>query len=251
MNDSNSEIILLRNPPEIPQLMDNVIRTFVRGIPGECYQYCKLVGHEDIDITKMLEDERNKHLGKFVRERLMHLAKFEYVLWINGRLPFVTHRELHLWRLLQFVMFIWCWNLPDDDDVSRIFNLTKRQASSLVNDFIARFRKTLLFPVVLRRLYCLLRATPWMDDVDHPKKKWTGALFRITSKRYIEDTNTLIDEFRDRINGGPPLPDAYLYDRDENIMWIAYEVLKIVRDNDKIRVELFRMYPLPAGGNNG
>jgi hypothetical protein len=131
----------------------------------------------------MGEAERQNALRSFVEERLGGLADYEYRNWVNGQEPFVTPRELQLWRLKIYVQYIWFWNLPEDEDLAMIFNLTKRRAANLAADFFARFRKTIIYPVALRRLYALTNTSEPELEKDDPKHHAMGNVYRIPLNR--------------------------------------------------------------------
>ncbi len=229
--------------PNVDPWMNNVIYVFANGIPEDCYSYCKEECNTETDDVR-------QYLSEFVRIRLKKLAVNEYHLWINGRIPYITPRELQLWRLRQFVQYIWFWNLPEDEDLAMIFNATKRKASNLINDFIARFRKTLLFPIALRRLYNLLMSEPEREELSHYKKPDVlGDAFLVINQRYVDDCNMLIYEIRTRLTKNYPITDSFLYDKDEKLMWVDKAVLNIIRTNDDIMKEIFDNYPEPSKEN--
>ena len=230
-------------PPDPPVLMNNVVNVFIHGIPPDSFVHCM---GEDKRIPSSRED-LHKALDKFVRQRLNEIALYEYCTWINGQIPFVTPRELELWRLRQFVEFLWFWNLPDDDDLSLIFNSTKRKASNLASDFLARFRKTILFPVAIRRLFEMLYTKPLKENVQHPRKSWNGCIYRIDYYRYLEHLNALIAEIIEQTR--KVLIDACFFDRDESLIWLPTELRDIVLGKDDLREHLFSLYQLPRGGN--
>jgi hypothetical protein len=224
----------------IPQWMQNVIQTFVRGIPQEERSLC-LNGNKPFPKTKS-DAEQLAHLKEFVETRLKRLAEYEYKMWMNGRLPFISPREIQIWRLRQFVEIIWLWNLPDDEDIAMIFNTTKQKAANLANDFIARFRKTVLFPVALRRLFALLTSKPIEKEVE--KNNFIGSYFRVPSNRYIDDTNLLIAELRQRTR--KVLASASSDVRDPSIMWVSNSVLELVAESG-LRDAVEEIYPIPEG----
>lgn len=228
--------------PADAKYMENVLTAFVNGIPQTSYASCTL--RDGAGLPSSDDRARKEHLAKFVGERLEDLARLEYVQWINGQLPFISPRELRLWRLQQFAHYVWAWQLPDDDDLAMIFNLTKRQASNLVADFAARFRKTALFPVAIRRVYEALRGTPVLTAIEIKGQSAVGSVFRIPSRRYVDDTNALINEFRLR-NPRRVLREAARYQRDDQAMWVSDEVLQLVASDD-LRDEIFALYPLPG-----
>jgi len=226
--------------PEIKPWMDNVVYIFINGIPKDCYKYCSASKQGKVQTNQREE------LANFVRERLKFLAEREYKLWINGRMPYITPRELQLWRLRQFVQYIWFWNLPEDTDLAMIFNETKRKASNLINDFIARFRKTLLFPISLRRLHKILNDHPIRIDIPHKEKQYVlGQIYHVVNKRYLDDCNMLIHELRIRIDPKTSISDSYFFYRDINQIWVDDVVINIIKNNEKIIEQIFDVYPYP------
>lgn len=242
--NSNLDVFLeSTKPPENKPWMDNVVFVFINGIPADCYKYCS---NSDKEIKEGDDNIKREHLAGFVRERLQILAEREYKLWINGRMPYITPRELQLWRLRQFVQYIWYWNLPDDNDLAMIFNETKRKASNLINDFIARFRKTLLFPVALLRLYRILTDDP--DKKNVPHKNWgnaVGNVYSVINRRYLDDCNMLIHELRIRVSPGKPLLDSYFYHRDILQIWVDSSVIDILVNDKPVVDDIFNTYPQP------
>jgi|GEM_PF-3535318 len=244
LNAKPDEFLRLK-PPEVPQMLDNVLLVFTKSIPQDAYPQC------EIDATKMKFDKNASESAKraflleFVRERLEMVARQEYGLWLNGRLPFITPRELLVWRLRQYVEYIWAFQLPENDDLSVIFNTTKLRAAGVASDFLARFRKALLFPIALRRLYLILRGQDpvyTMLDKVYEQNKAYGTTFLVPSRRYQEDANALIDEFR--LREDVPLKDAQLINKTDNVLWIHKHVLDIVKDDD-IYQELLGIYIIP------
>src|SRR5262249_14520987 len=158
--------------------------------------------------------------------------------WINGQQPFVTPRELQLWRLRNYVQYIWFWSLPDDDDLAMIFNLTQRKAANLAADFIARFRKTLIYPVALRRLYYLLNNSepenPDGKPIPHPKADADGNIYRIPSSRFITVAQYLVEDIRTQLPA-KRMANPYLWDKEEYRMWIDLEMLDVVQTNDVLQ----------------
>jgi hypothetical protein len=241
---SDPDEFLALTPPVIPPLLDNVALVFLNNIPQDAKKHCKLS-----DGAEYPEDEdetaKRRHLLSFVRERLELISRFEYMSWLNGRLPFVAPRELLIWRLRQDVEHIWAFQLPDDDDLAMIFNTTKMRAAQLAADFTARFRKALLFPIALRRLYRILREEDQhyrVIDREYEYRKAYGLTFQIPSSRYVQDANALIEEYRLREGGF--LRDAALLSKEENIMWVSERVVQLARDDD-IKAELLDLYKIP------
>jgi hypothetical protein len=246
---SNNNSFLAKRP-DIPVLLDIVVLTFCNNIPNDAKSACTL-GDGTKYPAESDENDMRHHLFAFVRERLELISRLECALWLNGRLPFITPRELFLWRLRQYVEYIWAFQLPDDEDLALIFNSTKLRAGHLTADFVARFRKALLFPIALRRLYRILRN----EDEDYrllesnfPYNKGVGKIFRIPANRYVQDANSLIEEFRSRED--LPLRDAALISKQENIMWVSNEVIDLAQDEALMRV-IFNIYRIPEGGTIG
>lgn len=232
-------------PPNVPLMLENVTLAFINNIPEDAKHNCKLESGQDFPKNGDQVAAR-RHLIKFVRERLERIAHLEYNLWLNGRLPFITPRELLVWRLRQYVEHIWAFQLPDDEDLAMIFNTTKLRAGHLSADFVARFRKALLFPITIRRLYKILRGKDPIHSVvekDVEYKKAYGWTFKIPSNRYIQDTNSLIEEYRLRVNGF--LRDAELLYPEDNIMWVSERVVELASD-DQIKEELLKLYEIPG-----
>lgn len=238
-------------PPAIPSVLPSVLIIFANNIPEDAKVHCELEsGAKYPDGADEMSCRR--HLVSFVRERLDMIARLEYALWLNGRLPFVTPRELLIWRLRQLVEYIWAFQLPADDDLSMIFNTTKTRAANIAADFTARFRKALLFPVALRRLYRILREQDPLyrvADRNYEYKNALGCTIRVPSIRYLQDTNTLVEEFRLR-EGGGFLRYAALVFKEENIIWVSERVLTLALD-DEIKAELLELYRIPRDSGYG
>lgn len=233
-------------PPKSPDLLDNVLLVFAHNIPEDAKPYCRLSDGSEYRSDGS-EREKMRHLMTFTAERLLLIARHESIFWLNGRLPFVTPRELFVWRLKQYVEHIWAFQLPDDNDLAMIFNTTKLRAAYFTADFIARFRKALLFPLAIRRLYRILRGEDENYPIIEPNfeyKKAYGQTFRVPSHRYVQDANLLIDEFRLRYQGLDILRDAVSLKKEEPMMWVSHNVIDIAKDN-AIRAELLRLYKIP------
>jgi hypothetical protein len=234
------------SPPAVEDILRNVRLVFAKNIPEDVRQHCTLKTGAQYPETGDEADQK-KHLVDFVSERLYVISRFEYVRWLNGRLPFVTPRELLLWRLRQYVEFIWGFQLPDDDDLAMMFNTTKLRAAALTADFSARFRKSLLFPIALRRLYRILRQEDEnyeIVDKEIEYKKDLGPTFKVPSSRYVQDANSLIEEYRLR---GDAMRNAALVSREQNIMWVSNRVIQWVSDDD-VKTELLNLYQIPKEG---
>lgn len=244
---SGTDDFLQLGPPNIPALLDNVVLVFSNNIPEDARNKCMLNSGVAYPVTDD-EPAKRRYLLAFVRERLEMVSRLECALWLNGRLPFITPRELFIWRLRQYVEFIWAFQLPDDDDLAMIFNSTRLKAANLTADFGARFRKALLFPISLRRLYRILRDEDphyRVVDAEAEYKNAFGKTYRIPSSRYVQDANSLVEEYRLRSNDF--LRNAALTSREQNIMWVSHRILEYAKD-EKLRAELFELYKIPREG---
>lgn len=224
--------------------MHNVLATFVSGIPEGCYQFCSSTKHDK--ITKaMIEKTPRPWLMAFVEERLEQLADYEYREWINGQQPFITFRELQLWRLKLYVQYIWFWNLPEDDDLAMIFNLTKRRAGSLVMDFIARFRKTAIYPVALRRLYdVIISAQPVRKNESNSKGQARGNVYKLPSARLLNTAQYLVEDLMILVPSRR-IANPYLWDPEQSWIWIDEVMIDLMQTNAAVRKQLEDMYPVP------
>ncbi len=224
--------------------MHNVLLTFVNAIPADCYVHCTSDKHATAEALEN-ENTRQTFLRNYVEERLGKLAEYEYRAWVNGHTPFVTPRELQIWRLRQFVQYIWYWNLPDDEDLAMIFNLTKRRATGLASDFIARFRKTVIYPVAMRRLYALINMkTPVLEDQPDPKNRAKGAVYTVSSRRLVDAAQNLVDDIhteKPSLIMAPP----YVFDEELNRMWIDNVTVDVMKTDEKLRRHLYEMYKIP------
>jgi hypothetical protein len=230
--------------PDTSKYMHNVLATFVNGIPDGCYKFC--ASAKNARITEaMINNTPRPWLMDFVEERLGHLSNYEYREWINGQQPFITFRELQLWRLRLYVQYIWFWNLPDDDDLAMIFNLTKRRAGSLASDFIARFRKTAIYPVALRRLYDLITSTrPVQQGKRNTKGSANGDVYKLPSSRLLSTAEYLVEDLAIQVPS-KRLAIPYLWDPDQYWMWVDEAMIDIMKTNAGVRQRLFDMYPIP------
>ncbi|MBI2839443.1 MAG: hypothetical protein HYX75_14100 [Acidobacteria bacterium] len=243
---AEAENFLRLKEPVVPEILDNVLLVFANSIPEDARPQCTIASMKAAYQPDADETAKRTFLLKFVRERLVMVSQREYGLWLNGRLPFITPRELLLWRMRQYVEYIWAFQLPDDDDLALIFNTTKLRASYMASDFIARFRKALLFPIALRRIYRILRGLDpvhRMIEREYELNRAYGPIFRVPSRRYLLDANSLIEELR--LREKVPLRDAALISKTDNTLWVHKNVVDVVKDN-KIRDELFSIYEIPS-----
>lgn len=224
--------------------MHNVLLTFANAIPAYCHEHCTSSDYPAFPAN-LPANERQPYLRAFVSERLRDLAEYEYRSWINGQLPFVTPRELQIWRLRQFVEYIWFWELPDDQDLAVIFNLTQRRAANLAADFTARFRKTVVYPVALRRLYHLINETKPVDPKKHPRHTADGFRYRVPSLRMVDTALNLADDIRAEYPERIIVPPEIWKPRELQLMWIDAVMVDFMTTNDDLRQRLYDMYPLP------
>jgi hypothetical protein len=233
-----TESKLTGNYPEVPGFLEQVIDLFAAAIPPGGREECVLNDRTPFPLEGD-ETEQLEFLREFVRQRLKRIAEFEYVSWMNGLMPFVSPRDIRIWRLRQFAEYIWDWDLPDDDDIATIFNLTKRQAGNLVGDFHARFRKVYLYPLFVRRLLKIV-AGAWVHEAR--VGDGLGKVFQIPSKRYIYEMNVMISELRAR-EGRVLLRPAGPYRRNYQLMWVSDRVVELLTD-EAIRTELLERHPV-------
>jgi hypothetical protein len=229
--------------PEIPEYLKQVIGLFVGAIPPDAREKCVLEDQTRFSTAKN-SVEKQAFLLKFAQQQLDRISRFEYANWLNGRMPFISPREIQLWRLRQFAEFIWDWNLPDDDDLATIFNLTKRQATNLVGDFHAKFRKLYLYPRILQRLFNLLAQKETRKDVRIGDS--VGRLYLIPSKRYVNELNTVIGELRER-EPRRIIRNAVVYERNDQLMWVSEEVISLMNDQH-VKEELSKLHPIGGEG---
>lgn len=119
--------------PEVPPFLENVLMVFANWIPEDARENLTVSTEPKTYPVDASETVKRNFRLRFVRERLEVIARLEYGLWLNGRLPFITPRELLLWRLRQYVEHIWAFELPEDKDLALIFNTTKLRASHVAS----------------------------------------------------------------------------------------------------------------------
>lgn len=231
-------------PPVGLPYMHNVLGTFANAIPRECYPYCTTTKYSNITKAMIGNEEDKSWLLEYVEERLGKLADYEYRDWINGQQPFITPRELQLWRLRMYVQYIWYWNLPDDEDLAMIFNLTKRRASNLASDFVARFRKTVIYPVALRRLYALVAKAAPLRIEKHPKGAAQGGLYKVRSVRLVNAAQYLVEDLRSQLPT-KRMANPYLWDKEQYLMWVDSVMIDVMKTNNRLRELLYNMYQIP------
>ena len=216
-----------------------VIGLLAAAIPQDVRSKCMLGNGKSFPAAGS-EQLQQGFLLDFVREKLDRIAQYEYRNWLNGRMPFVSPRQLQLWRLRQFAEFILDWDLPDDEALAVAFNLTNRQAANLVSDFYAKFRKLYVFPRILRRLFALLSGSPAIGKAQ--SQGVYGRVYRIPSKRYVEEMNVVINELREN-RRRDVLASASFFRRNPQLMWVAEHVLEILSER-ATREALESLYPV-------
>jgi hypothetical protein len=234
---------IVKSPNEKPY-MNNVLLAFAAAIPEHSYPQCTSKKYVTVpDILTLAK--RQDILREFVTERLVMLADYEYRGWINGSQPFVTPRELQLWRLRQFFQYVWFWSLPDDQDLAVIFNLTQRRAANLAADFVARFRKTMVYPVQLRRLYQLINETAPHAEKPHPRHPAKGFLYKVPSLRFVDSAKYLMEDIRAVLPQQIMVAPEVWPPRDQKLMWIDREMVDVMKTNEELRLQLYTMYGTP------
>lgn len=225
--------------PSIPDYLSPVVTLLAGAIPQDTKSKCFL--EDGTQFPSNDKDEvQQEFLLSFVREKLDRIARYEYRHWLNGRMPFVSPRQLQLWRLRQFAEFILDWDLPDDEVLAVVFNLTSRQAGSLVSDFYAKFRKLYVFPRVLQRLFTLLDGKAQIPQTDY--QGVTGRVYKIPSKRYLDEMNAVINELRES-HKREIIMSAAFFRRNHQLMWIPEHVIKILSAKT-VRETLISRYPV-------
>jgi hypothetical protein len=232
---SQSGIVL----PSIPDYLSPVLTLLAAAVPQEVRPKCYLENGTQFPATAK-DEVQQAFLVNFVGEKLDRIARYEYRHWLNGRMPFVSPRQLQLWRLRQFAEFIMDWDLPDDEVLAVVFNLTSRQAGSLVSDFYAKFRKLYVFPRVLQRLFALLDVKPQIPQM--PYQGVIGRVYKIPSKRYLEEMNAVINDLRES-HRREILVSAAFFRRNQQLMWVAERVIETMNDKTT-RDILTNLYPI-------
>lgn len=74
-----------------------------------------------------------------ISTNLFRISQNEYELWLNNKMFFSRLRDLHLWRLSQFMQEIWNFNVPTQESIAFIFQVTLASARSLIKDYKAQY----------------------------------------------------------------------------------------------------------------
>jgi hypothetical protein len=234
-------IEILTDEVLLPVLMTPVARRVAKAIPLDVRKSCRLPGGAAYTDFKS-EPDRQKFLDEFVRWKLDWLACFEYRVWLNGRMPFVSARELQIWRLRQLAEHLWDWDLPDDEVLALVFNLTPRQASAMVSSFYAKFRKIYVFPRIVRRLFDLVSGNSTPPPQQIREGGIDGTVFQVPSRRYVDEMNVLIAELRER-QPRAVFPAAQIFRKNRQLMWVSEDVVLALKD-PTTQAEILALYPI-------
>ncbi len=237
-----------RPRPSIRPYLESMLLIFANHIPREEHENCYRFpadGGEPIPFPEDGdEDRQSEHRRRFAGQQRGRSARYEYSLWVNGRMPFVALREIQLWRLHQFCRFIWRWNIPDNEHVAVIFNLTKRRAGSLVNDFAARFHKVYIFPLIIRSLFRLLRESYDYDLEPQRVMNVLGRRIPIREKRFLDEMNALLAEPVVRSKIGDYR--AWELPEEPDFMFVPEGAIEKLLDEELgLQKLLEELYPLP------
>ncbi len=93
-------------------------------------------------FDKLVLDEFKKYCGLTVTQiskKLNEISQNEYELWLNNEKYYTRIRDLHIWRLSQFMKEIWDYNTPTDESIAFVFQITLTSARSLIKDYKAQY----------------------------------------------------------------------------------------------------------------
>jgi len=243
MNNHN----LVSKKPEKPDLLPQVISLFIEGIPEKSKIKCEcIINAKNQPYPKTdAENIKDDFLYEFIKQKIITISNYEYHMWLDGKMPFIIFRELQIWRLRQFVEFIWDWSIPEDELIATIFNLTKGKASNLINDFQARFGKIYILPRTLIRIIDIFKKPPDLDGDQRVPLYGTeiiGNVWIIDNYRTIIDVNIMINELKN-ITGDKLLAPAVKYKKDDRFMWVSKNVVNKFK-KDKYLDKLKQMHPI-------
>ncbi len=230
--------------PVLPHHLKQVLEAMAGAIPVDFAKKCRW---DDETPYPGRGDQRAKkeHLKTYAGQKLDRIALYEYRLWLNGLMPFVSPREVQLWRLRQFAQYIWDWEIPDDDVLAVSFNLTTRQAKGLVLTFYASFRKTFIFPKILRRIIALFEKVDY-KKARVPVKDINGVVVEVPSRRYVDETNIVIDELRDLAPAKRVYYPAQTHLKNRQLMWVSRRVCQDLKEPEIIE-QLKENHPIGGG----
>jgi len=238
---------LVSTEPNKPVLLAQVISLFIKGISEKSKTKCEcLINSKNQSYPEdKAENIKEEFLNEFVKQKIITISNYEYHMWLDGKMPFITFRELQIWRLRQFVEFIWDWNIPEDELIATIFNITSRKASNLINDFQARFGKIYILPRTLIRIIDIFSKAPSLErDQIIPLygTEIIGNVWVIDNYRIMNDVNIMINELR-YITGNMKLAPAIKYQKTDRYMWVSKEVVKEFK-RENILEKLKQMHPI-------
>lgn len=235
--DGGGSQLVTWNPPR--SYLAPVIDRMAHAIPPDFVRRCRLDDGSVCPSTPGVGQQAFRR--DYVRQELDRIAIHEYRSWLNGDLPYISPKELHLWRLRQMAERIWDWELPDDEVIAVGYNLTPRKATGLISNFYALFGKSFVYPKMLVRLLALVRGSR-KSRVVEKDGDIDGRVIPIPSRRYVDMVNILLDDLRE-ISPRTLLFPAKLWRRNRELMWVADHLLEMF-DNDEIIVELKARYPI-------
>jgi hypothetical protein len=220
--------------------LPQVINMFVEGIPWDSRDGCVLSNGKKLEPDANLQ-EKHEFLCDFVKEKLTEISFVEYANWLNGQMPFVTFREIQIWRFRQFAEKIWKWNIPEPENIAMIFNLTRTRAVNLISDFRARFCKLFIMPKSLRRIFNIISTKK--TSIESKIKEKTGYYYTVPSPSYLNDLNSIIHDLKSLLNV-EYFQSSVLYKTNPKLMWIDDEVAEALNKNTSECVDaLMAMYP--------
>lgn len=74
-----------------------------------------------------------------IKTKLSEISRYEYESWLNNKMYFSRLRDLHIWRLSQFMEKIWNYRTPTAESIAFLFQVTLTSARSLIKDFKAQY----------------------------------------------------------------------------------------------------------------
>lgn len=238
---------LVSTEPNKPDLLTQVISLFIEGIPEKSKIKCeRIINAKNQSYPEdKAENIKEEFLYEFIKQKIITISNYEYHMWLDGKMPFITFRELQIWRLRQFVEFIWDWNIPEDELIATIFNITKRKASNLINDFQARFGKIYILPRTLIRIIDIFTKSPDLEGdqiIPLYGTEIIGNVWIIDNYRIMNDVNIMINELKN-ITGNMRLAPAMRYRKTDRFMWVSKEVVEKFKQAKNLE-KLKQMHPI-------
>lgn len=236
--DGGLSPIVTWNPPR--SYLAPVIDRMAHAIPLDFILRCRLDDGSAYPSTPGVQQQTFRR--QYVRQELDRIAIHEYRSWLNGDLPYISPRELHLWRLRQMAERLWDWELPDDEVIAVGYNLTPRKATGLISNFYALFGKSFVYPKMLVRLLAVVHGVRNRVVAIEKDGDIDGRVVPIPSRRYVDMVNILLDDLRE-ITPRTLFFPAKLWRRNRELMWVADHLLEMF-DNEEIIGELKARYPI-------